>query len=143
MSESDWFVVPDIEEFTLKARSIVYSNFGSWENSDDYEILTNDLKTKDKEELDKILSQQESLVIIKENLKKEKNKRTSEVRYTLNDKIFAEIIAKLNDRMISNIITNLVKKGLVETAFDNEANDFVFWVRENYENKDAEKPETD
>jgi hypothetical protein len=41
--------------------------------------------------------------------------------------------------MVSNIISGLVQKGLVETAFDEEANDFVFWVKKNEE----EKPETD
>jgi len=31
---------------------------------------------------------------------------------------------------------------LVETAFDDEANDFVFWVKEDDKNSE-EKPETD
>jgi hypothetical protein len=43
--------------------------------------------------------------------------------------------------MVSNIISGLVQKGLVETAFDEEANDFVFWVKNDQEEK--EKPETD
>lgn len=140
MSKSEWFVVPNIDEFTLKARSIVYANFGSWENNDNYDILIDSLEEKDQEELDKVLSQQESLVIIIENLRKEKNKRTNKTRYVLNDQIFADIIAKLNERMVSNIISNLVQKGLVETAFDSEANDFVFWVKNTDE---KEKPETD
>jgi len=140
MSKSEWFVVPNIDEFTLKARSIVYANFGSWENNDNYDILIDSLEEKDQEELDKVLSQQESLVIIIENLRKEKNKRTNKTRYVLNDQIFADIIAKLNERMVSNIISNLVQKGLVETAFDSEANDFVFWVKDTDE---KEKPETD
>ena len=55
--------------------------------------------------------------------------------------MFADIVHKLNDRMVSNIISGLVQKGLVETAFDNEVNDFVFWVK-NDENE-KEKPETD
>jgi len=143
MSKSEWFVVPNIDEFALKARSIVYANFGSWENNDNYNILIDSLEEKDQEELDKILSQQESLVIIIENLRKEKNKRTNKTRYVLNDQIFADIIAKLNERMVSNIISNLVQKGLVETAFDSEANDFVFWVKENESNIEKEKPETD
>ena len=36
---------------------------------------------------------------------------------------------QLCERMVSNIIQSLVKKGLVETAFDNEKNDFIFWVK--------------
>jgi predicted transcriptional regulator len=95
----------------------------------------------EKAEFDKVLSHQESLVIVKENLKRERNKITKKIRYILNDDIFAEIVYKLNDRMVSNIISGLVQKGLVETAFDEEANDFVFWVKNDQEEK--EKPETD
>jgi hypothetical protein len=139
MSDSEWFIVPDLLEFTDKARSIVYNNFGVWNNKTDMDILIDDVAQNEKAEFDKVLSHQESLVIVKENLKRERNKITKKIRYILNDDIFAEIVYKLNDRMVSNIISGLVQKGLVETAFDEEANDFVFWVKKNEE----EKPETD
>ena len=32
--------------------------------------------------------------------------------------------------MVSNMISNLVKKGLLESAFDEEKNDFVFWKKD-------------
>jgi hypothetical protein len=35
-----------------------------------------------------------------------------------------------------------VQKGLVESAFDDKANDFVFWIKDKDENQE-EKPETD
>jgi hypothetical protein len=139
MSDSEWFIVPDLSEFTDKARSIVYNNFGVWNNKTDMDILIDDVAQNEKAEFDKVLSHQESLVIVKENLKRERNKITKKIRYILNDDIFAEIVYKLNDRMVSNIISGLVQKGLVETAFDEEANDFVFWVKKDEE----EKPETD
>jgi hypothetical protein len=141
MSDSEWFIVPDLSEFTDKARSIVYNNFGVWNNKTDMDILIDDVAQNEKAEFDKVLSHQESLVIVKENLKRERNKITKKIRYILNDDIFAEIVYKLNDRMVSNIISGLVQKGLVETAFDEEANDFVFWVKNDQEEK--EKPETD
>lgn len=140
MSDSQWFIVPDLSEFTDKARAIVYNNFGVWQNKSDIDVIIDDVVENEKEEFDKILSHQESLVIVKENVKKERNKITKETRYVLNDEIFAEIVHKLNDRMVSNIINGLVQKGLVETAFDSEANDFVFWIKEENE---EEKPETD
>ena len=139
MSDSEWFIVPDLSEFTDKARSIVYNNFGVWNNKTDMDILIDDVAQNEKTEFDKILSYQESLVIVKENLKRERNKITKKIRYVLNDDIFADIVYKLNDRMVSNIISGLVQKGLVETAFDEEANEFVFWVKKDEE----EKPETD
>jgi hypothetical protein len=141
MSQSEWFVVPNIKEFTDKARSIVYNNFGTWEDKSNLDVLIDDIKDNEKEEFDKILSHQESLVIVKENLKKERNKITKKIRYVLSDDMFAEIVHKLNDRMVSNIISGLVQKGLVETAFDEQANDFIFWVKNDQEEK--EKPETD
>lgn len=139
MSDSEWFIVPNLSEFTDKARSIVYNNFGVWNNKTDMDILIDDVAQNEKTEFDKVLSHQESLVIVKENLKRERNKITKKIRYILNDDIFAEIVYKLNDRMVSNIISGLVQKGLVETAFDEEANEFVFWVKKDEE----EKPETD
>jgi hypothetical protein len=141
MSESEWFIIPNLLEFTDKARAIVYNNFGLWQDKTQLDVLIDDVKDSEKEEFDKILSPQESLVIVKENIKKERNKLTKEIRYILNDKMFTEIVSKLNDRMVSNIINNLVQKGLVETAFDSEANDFVFWVKK--DENEEEKPETD
>lgn len=142
MQESDWFIISDLSDFTDKARAIVYNNFGTWQDRSDLDILIDDVRDEEQEEFDKMLSHQESLVIVKENVKVQKNKRTKKIRYILNDTIFADIVHKLNDRMVSNIIGNLVQKGFVETAFDNEANDFVFWVKEDDKNKE-EKPETD
>jgi DNA-binding HxlR family transcriptional regulator len=141
MSEK-WYVVPDLDNFTDKARAIVYNNFGAWQNKDELDILIDDVKENDQEEFDKLLSHQESLVIIKTLVKKQKNRKTKEIRYTINDNIFADIVYKLNDRMVSNIVNSLVQKGLVESAFDSDANDFVFWIKDQHENE-KEKPETD
>jgi hypothetical protein len=136
MSET-WYIVPDLEKFTDKARAIVYNNFGVWQNKDNLDIMIDDVIENDKEEFDKVLSHKEALLIVKELVKKQKNRKTKKVRYTINDSIFADIIYRLNDRMVSNIVSGLVQKGLIETAFDDEANDFVFWIKE------EEKPETD
>ncbi len=143
MSNADWFVVPNVEAFTDKARAIVYNYFGAWQEKTDIDILIDDVKENDKEEFNKILSHQESLVIVKENLKKERNKITKKIRYIVNDEMFANIVSKLNDRMVSNIINGLVQKGLVEAAFDDEVNDFVFWVKKDENTTEEEAPETD
>ena len=143
MSEPDWYVISDLSDFTDKARSIVYNNYGSWDNESDVEDLMDDVSENEQEDFDKMLSHQECLVIVKENLKRERNKKTKKIRYILNDEIFVEIITKLNDRLTSNIMSSLVQKGLVESAFDDEENDFVFWVKNNEDKNEAEKPETD
>jgi hypothetical protein len=140
MSET-WYIVPDLDNFTDKARAIVYNNFGVWNNPDNLDILIDDVVENEQEEFDKVLSHQESLVIVKELVKKQKNRKTKEIRYTINDNIFADIVHRLNDRMVSNIINSLVQKGLVETAFDDKSNDFIFWVKN--DDNEKEKPETD
>ena len=141
MSDSQWFLISNLPDFINKTRSLVYNNFRV--SSDDQEagteIIVEEVAESEKEEFDKILSYQESLLIIKENIKKEKNKRTKKIRYVLNDIIFSDIVSKLNERMTSNIVNGLVQKGLIETAFDSEANDFIFWIKED----ENQKPKTD
>jgi len=143
MSEPDWYVISDLSDFTDKARSIVYNNYGSWDNESDVEDLMDDVSENEQEDFDKMLSHQESLVIVKENIKRERNKRNGKIRYVLNDEIFVEIITKLNDRLTSNLMSSLVQKGLVETAFDDKENHFVFWIADNEDKNKIEKPETD
>lgn len=139
----EWFVINDIHEFTDKVRAIVYNNFGSLDKNKEIDIIIDDIKDEDKNEFDKMLSHKESLTIIKENIKKEKSKKTKKIRYILNEKIFTQIVTSLNDRMVSNVMNSLVQKGLVESAFDNESNDFIFWVSDDENKKQKEKPETD
>lgn len=139
---TDWFIIKDITDFTDKARAIVFNNFGKWSETESNEFIIDNVEKTDEEELNQVLSHQESLAIVKQFIKKQKNSRTKKIRYVLNDTIFAEIVHSLNNRMVSNILNNLVQKGLVESAFDNESNDFVFWIKENEKDQD-EKPETD
>jgi DNA-binding HxlR family transcriptional regulator len=138
---SDWFVISNLEEFIDKARSIVYNNFGQWSNNPKDPVSIDDVPIDELEEFNKVLSHQESLLIVKQFVKKEKNKKTKKIRYTLDDQIFEKIIHDLNNRMVSNILNNLVQKGLIESAFDDKVNDFIFWVKE--DEKNLEKPETD
>ena len=34
----------------------------------------------------------------------------------------------MNHRMISNMLQGLVSKGVLESGFDSESNDFIFWI---------------
>jgi hypothetical protein len=49
--------------------------------------------------------------------------------YKIKEDDYDDFLVQLNRRMVSNIVKDLVSKGLVESAFDNEKNDFVFWVK--------------
>lgn len=141
-TNDDWFVIKDFEGFIESTRALVFNSFGSDTKEDNQQNLLMSVSDKDREELDKILSYDESLNIVISFLKKEKHKTTKKIRYLVNDSSFMDIIYSLNDRMTSNILNGLVNKGLVETAYDSESNDFIFWIKDNDKNK-IEKPETD
>jgi hypothetical protein len=140
-TNDEWFIVKDIDGLINSSRALVFNSFGQHNDQKDIDFLDLKIDDHDKEELDKILSYDESKIIITDMLKKQRNKKASKIRYLLNDKLFLKIIESLNDRMVSNILNGLVNKGLVETAYDAEANDFVFWIKTD-ENK-IESPETD
>ena len=114
----------------------IYINFRSEniENEEEYEIdfneTTQPLSDEENIELNSILTQIECINIVKETSKKIRHKKTKKIKYLINDKILYTIIQNINRRMVSNMISNLVKKGLLESAFDEEKNDFVFWKKD-------------
>jgi hypothetical protein len=141
---SKWYVISDIEEFIKTARKLVFSSFG--ENGDGAEGLEKELinmSPDNMKEMDLILGQDESRHIVLSVVKKQKNKTTKEERYLINDDLMTEVIESLNDRMVSNILNSLVNRGVLESAYDSESNDFVFWIKDNNEKEDNQKPETD
>lgn len=135
-NNGDWLEISDLNIFTDYVRNVVYSNFidTEAEDDDDNEIdimkTLTDLSPEEKEELENVLDQQECLNIVKETSKKIRNKKTKQIKYLVNDQILYDIIQNINQRMVSNIISNLVKKGFLESAFDEEKNDFIFWKKE-------------
>lgn len=139
---SQKFIIDNIEKFTDSARLVVFNSFGKdmIENADDFTELLTGASEEDIKELNSVLTQKESLVIVEQNAKKQVNKNTKEVRYIIDEKIFADILEALNSRLVSNLLANLSKQGLIESAYDESLNDFVFWVKD--ENT-KEKPETD
>lgn len=137
------FIINDMANFIDATRTMVFINFGTDDSTlyDDSPISINDLSTEDLLELDRILSHKESAVIVKEHTRKQKHKISNEVRHIISEESFMSIVNDLHSRMISNILKDLVKKGLIEMAFDDNKNDFIFWIKD--ENTQQEKPETD
>jgi hypothetical protein len=135
----EWYVIKDMAEFVDKTRTIVFNSFGSTDNDNDIDSLLGEVKPEDQQEFDAVLSHDESMIIAKGFAKKQVHRKNKQTRYLITDNIFYEIVQSLNDRMISNLLNTLVNKGLVETAFDEQSNDFIFWVK----NENKQKPETD
>lgn len=141
---NEWFVIKNLVDFINSSRELVFKNFGSADQNPT-DILS-DLSITDQEELDKVLSYAESISIAKSFMKKQKNKKTLETRFIINEDSYLSILTALNDRLVSNLLNELVNKGMVETAFDAEENDFIFWIKDDYK-KDIknklQQPETD
>ena len=132
---NNWFVIKNFSEFVEASRKLVFNNFGSKLDDDSsVETMLVDLSIEDQKELDIVLSYNESATIVRSFIKKQKNKKTKESRYLVDEESYMLIITSLNDRLVSNVLNSLVNKGLVETAYDDKCNDFVFWVKDNGKN---------
>jgi hypothetical protein len=136
----EWFIISDLDDFVDQARNIVYNQFGSADNQEVDDIVS-EVSDIEKEELDEILSHQEAMTIAKQTIKTQRHEITKDVRYILNDDMFADFIQNLNTRMVTNLLNNLANKGLIESSYDSEINDFVFWIKEDEDNN--KKTETD
>lgn len=144
--DKDWYVINNLPQFVDTVRAFVFNSFNTGTDDDDKDPLDEafaEIKPEEREEFDEVLSHEESMIIVKHLLKRQFNKKTKKERYAMSDDIFLTIVESLNDRMISNILNKLVNKGMLETAFDSESNDFVFWVKKDEQNKNEETPETD
>lgn len=138
--KEDYLIVSDFDEFINASRRLVFKCFG--EKKIDEEDLLTELNDIDQQELDSNLSYHESCVIAKSILIKQKHKVSGDTRYLITDKKYMTLIEELNTRLVSNLLNSLVNKGLIESAYDEKSNDFIFWVKNDIKNK-QEKPETD
>jgi cell fate (sporulation/competence/biofilm development) regulator YlbF (YheA/YmcA/DUF963 family) len=147
MKEEQWFFINDFDDFVDHSRSLVFKFFGAVKEEAEEDSMMASISQMSKEELeemDETLTHDESAIIIKNHAKKQINRNTKEVRYCLTDKLLQSIIEDLNNRMISNILNSLVNKGVLDSAYDSDQNDFIFWVKEEEDDtKSNQKPETD
>lgn len=141
----DNYIIDDLEEFTQSARKLVYNGFGKGvvEDPDEFTKLVTDITPEEFEELNQILSQKEALLIVTNIAKEQKHKYKKTSRYIIDEKLFSQIIEAMNARLVSNILTSLASKGLIESAYDPGVDDFVFWVNEDENKETDENPETD
>lgn len=130
------FEINDIDKFVECSRVLVFDCMGKDQTSslDDMKYTLAELSEEEQAELNDILTQEEAMTICKTFLEQ----RDDDDLYIISNKRYAELIDSLNTRLVSNMLNNLVNKGLLETAFDHEANDFIFWVKE-HENKEDKK----
>lgn len=134
--KDSWLEIINLDKLVNFTRNVIYYNFDDNNNNMTDEEFVNKVKNmgnKSNEELDKVLPFEETKTIMKEFVKKRKNKKTNQIAYFMKESDYDEVLYQFNQRMISNIVSGLVSKGLLESAYDNEKNDFVFWVKKNEE----------
>jgi predicted transcriptional regulator len=124
----------DLEKFIDATRTLVYSSFGKDNDKNNsnntVDTLLNSLTDDEVCEMNACLSLSESLVIAKKFIKTQKNKNTKQIRQIISEEAYMQFVEELNSRLVSNLISKLASQGILETAFDEEANDFVFWVKD-------------
>ena len=139
----EWFTIIDLEAFVDSTRVLVYELFGNEskgkdkdeniaKTNTDYKKLT---KTE-QEEINECLTYQEALLISKDFLKERVNKKLKQKKYLISEKSYLSFLESLNARLVSNMLSKMVKQDLLESAFDEESNDFIFWLKEENDEKD-------
>lgn len=139
-----WYLIHDIENFVNSSRRLVFYCFGDVNQpikpTDSIESIIDKMTEEEKEELDSSLPYSESLLIVQQFAKQKKDKYGN-IKYHITDSILNSIIEALNSRMVSNILNHLVNTGMLESAYDSDLGDFVFWIDE--KNNETQNPETD
>ena len=142
-NDKTWFLIKDFEGFVNHARGLVFKVFGESVGQEDIDedmsTIYESLSKLDLEEMNRTLPLEECLLISKQHIKIKINKKTKETEYYINDNILFRLLESFNTRMFSNILSKLTYDGLLESAFDEAKNDFVFWIKDD---KTAPPPET-
>lgn len=128
----NWMMISNLEDLINFSRNVIYNNLGEYEETDSEEFFEK-IKTmtqENKDELDRILPYKECEIIIKEFIIRKRNKNTKETALFMKESDYNKVLEELNQRMVSNIISTLVSKDVLDMAFDEEKNDFVFWVKQ-------------
>jgi hypothetical protein len=136
MKKNTWYDITNVDLFVESTRVLVYSCFGSNNEEKTHEIIIDfdQLDEEEKLEIDQCLPERDSHVIAKQYLRKFKNKKTNDIVYRISEKEYMLFIESLNARMISNMLQKLSSDGYLDSAFDTELNDFVFWVKNDEDN---------
>ena len=129
------YIITDIDKFIDATRVLVYGLLGNKEAHVDSDINMDyqQLSDLEKTEIDSCLSLQECKIIAQDflHIKRYKKKREQTI---ISDKQYMLLIEAINSRLVSNMLSKMVNNNLLESAFDEEANDFIFWVKDEDDN---------
>lgn len=141
--KNKWYLIKNYDNFIDHARSLVFKYFGEYnqdtENTDDLADIMLSFTDSEKLERDNLISLEECEIISRQFIKQKFSKKDKKIKYYITDTRLEKMLESFNSRMVSNILNKLVNDGLLESAFDEQSNDFIFWVKDN----EKEAPETD
>ena len=133
--DNQWLNIVNLDKLINFSRKVVYANLGE-EYSDasdaNFLHLVENMPEEQQEEMNSILSLSEATAIFKPFVRQQRHKKTLNIKTSILESDYDTILRQLSERMISNIVRNLVSRGLVESAFDEEKNDFIFWVKKDH-----------
>ena len=128
------YVISNLTKFLDASRVWLYVIFGGEEPSQTMTKRYVDLSDEEQEEIDKVLNLKEVLNISAGYIKHDLHNNT----WTITEKHYEDFLVELSGRMTSNILASMVSSGILESAYDSEINDFVFW-RNDIDEKDNNK----
>ena len=144
--DDGYLEISNVDKLVNFSRRLIYYNFDDEsENLSDADFFdqVQKIKQEDLPEMDKYLPFDEAKNIMKSLLIKRRHKKTKIPKLFMKESDYDEVLIQLNKRLVSNIVRGLVNKGVVESAFDDEKNDFIFWVKDKYNEYEDREPETD
>jgi len=120
------YVIKDLDQFAVYIRKISLHKFSETNKVVDDEFSSSFLKEKEN------IKNDDEIISIKEveNIIFSLARENNEEELLLNDKILNNIIEAINERIVTNLLNILANKDIVESAFDEKVNDFVFWIKE-------------
>jgi Mg/Co/Ni transporter MgtE len=127
-NKNEWFIIEDFEGFVNSSRQLVFKNLGENNNEDIISTMLSDLTPEEVTEMNELLTFEECASIIQQKAKRKQ--RNTITKYYINDSILMEIIEDINSRLVSNILNSLANKGVIQTGYDSEKNDFIFWIED-------------
>jgi len=118
------YFINDLSRFIEASRVLVYSLFGSDSDTSNIVLSMKNLSKEQKQEINSCLTQKEAGIIAIEFLIK------SQEGYSISETSYNKFLDSLMSRLTSNLLAKMVSQGELETAFDDESGEFIFWTKE-------------
>jgi len=137
MSKENYYLIKDFNFFVKETKKVAVDNFKTFVEEKDieeeYDEVTNKITSEfieiaskaklDFEEINnQIISDHECEVLMFPMIKHRDGKMI------VSEGMYFDILKCIHTRIISNTLAILASKGIVESAFDEELDDFVFWI---------------